>query len=218
MCRMLCVRADEGFEMEAHLAALARIAHDSKEYQGHGWGCAWIGADGPPTWCFHHDISPIWEDAHRPVGRATLLVAHARSAFRDEGIRVENNMPFHDDERVFAFNGELRGVRIRERGRIGAEKVFNFVKRFDRGDFAAALKRGLDAIERRTRYARAMNVLVADTSRRVHFASRFREDPEYFQMHMADVEGARVICSEPYPDAAGRFCWTPVENGSAGIL
>ena len=218
MCRMLCVRSDEAFEMEEHLAALARIARDSREYQGHGWGCAWIGVGGGRRWRFHHDISPIWEDAGRPAGQATLLIAHARSAFRDEGIRVENNMPFFDGERVFAFNGELRGVRIRERGRIGAEKVFNFVKRFDRGDFTAALTRGFGAIERRTRHMRAMNVLVADTSGRVHFASRFREDPEYFQMYTAEVGGVRVLCSEPYPDTAGRCRWTAIENGSAGAL
>ena len=214
MCRLLCVRSNEGFEIGEHLAALARISRDSREYQGHGWGCAWI-AEGQSAWRFHHDIAPIWEDGSRPAGRATLLLAHARSAFRDEGIRVENNMPFFDGRRVFAFNGELRGVRIRERGRIGAEKVFNFVKRFDRGDFAEALRRGLDAIERRTRHMRAMNVVVADAAFRVHFASRFREDPDYFQMRTATVGGARVLCSEPYPEAVD---WTPVENGSSGVL
>lgn len=254
MCRLLCVRNDDGFEMAEHLAALARIARDSREYQGHGWGCAWLADtgtaggrasdDGPDEggttggrasgeepdgggisasghrarWRFHHDIAPIWEDATRPAGRTTLLVAHARSAFRDEGIRVENNMPFTDGERVFAFNGELHGVRIRERGRIGAEKVFNFVKRFDRGDFGAALVRGLDAIERRTRHMRAMNVVVADTARRVHFASRFREDPAYFQMHTATVDGDRILCSEPYPGAAARARWTEVANGYTGTL
>ena len=233
--------------MEEHLAALARIARDSKEYQGHGWGCAWLDwedrpdrgvahargsdrdADGPnlgdavvgdrpARWRFHHDIAPIWEDAARPAGRTTLLVAHARSAFRDEGIQVENNMPFTDGERVFAFNGELRGVRIRERGRIGAEKVFNFVKRFDRGDFTVALERGLDAIQRRTRRMRAMNVVVADRAGRVHVASRFHEDPGYFQMRTALVDGARVLCSEPYPGTAVRGRWTPVMNGYTGTL
>ncbi len=204
--------------MEEHLDALARISRDSREYQGHGWGCAWIEESEPYEWRFHYDISPIWDDDSRPAGRATLLVAHARSAFRDEGIRVENNMPFFDGRRVFAFNGELHGVRIRERGRIGAEKVFNFVKRFDRGDFAAALPRGLDAIERRTRYMRAMNVIVADTAHRVHFASRFREDPDYFQMCAAELDAARIICSEPYPDTVGRIDWTPIANGSTGVL
>ena len=176
-------------------------------------------------------------------GRTTLMLAHARSAFRDEGIQVENNMPFFDGERVFIFNGELHGVRIKERGRIGAEKLFNFVKRFDRGDFRLALDRGLAAIEKRSRYVRAMNLIVADSSRRVHMATNFREDPEYFQMHTADMNGVLVICSEPYPGAAGSaeadkaaeparaagpaeagapvsgpLAWKPVQNGTLAVF
>ena len=216
MCRLLCVRARADFAMDDHLAAFSRIARDSREYQGHGWGCAWL-EDG--RWRLHHDIRPIWEDDWRPPGRTTLLLAHARSAFRDEGIRVENNMPFHDGERVFVFNGELHGVRIRERGRIGAEKVFNFVKRFDRGDFELALERGLEAIRRRTRHVRAMNLIVAGPSRRVHLATGFHEDPDYFQMHTTVLDDARVICSEPYPGTppAGS-AWTPVPNGTVATF
>lgn len=200
MCRLLCVRSREDFEMAGHLDAFAVVARDSREYQGHGWGCAWLEGGG---WRLYHDIAPIWEDPWRPPGRAKLLLAHARSAFRDEGIRVENNMPFTDGERVFVFNGELYGVRIRERGRIGAEKVFNFVKRFDRGDFGLALQRGLRAIEKRTRRMRAMNLIVADRSSRVDVATNFREDPEYFQMHTAELDGVRIICSDPYPEFTG---------------
>lgn len=202
--------------MEEHLAAFTRIARDSREYQGHGWGCAWL-EDG--RWRLYRNIRPIWEDGWRPPGRTTLLLAHARSAFRDEGIRVENNMPFHDGERVFIFNGELHGVRIKERGRIGAEKVFNFVKRFDRGDFRLALERGLEVIRRRTRYLRAMNLIVADTARRVHLATDFREDPEYFQMHATRPGDARVICSEPYPGhSRGGPDWTPIPNGTVATF
>lgn len=215
MCRLLCVRGREGFEMAGHLDALSAIARDSREYQGHGWGCAWLDRG---RWRLYHDIAPIWEDPWRPPGRTTLLVAHARSAFRDEGIRVENNMPFTDGERVFIFNGELQGVRIRERGRIGAEKVFNFVKRFDRGDFQLALERGLEVIEKRTRHMRAMNLIVADRAGQVHVATNFREDPEYFQMHVAQTDKARIICSDPYPGPAARdgttTVWTPLHNGT----
>jgi len=212
MCRLLCVRGREGFPMAEHLAPFTRIARDSREYQGHGWGCAWL-EDG--RWRLYHNIRPIWEDTWRPPGRTTLLLAHARSAFRDEGIRVENNMPFHDGERVFIFNGELRGVRIRERGRIGAEKVFNFVKRFDRGDFRLALERGLDAIRRRTRYVRAMNIVVADTAGRVHVAGNFREDPEYFQLCTSELDHVGVICSEPYPGHSRHGpAWSPIPDGT----
>ena len=211
MCRLLASRGDEPFDLGEHLDAFAEVARNSREYQGHGWGCAWL-EDG--RWRIYRNITPIWEDRNRPRGRSLLLLAHARSAFRDEGIRVANNMPFFDGERMFLFNGELRGVRIRERGRIGAEKVFNFVKRFDRGDLRSALERGLPLIERRTRYVRAMNIIAADASLRVTVASRFNEDPDYFQMHRATAGGARVLCSEPYPESAGPADWTPVANGT----
>ena len=193
--------------MPEHLEALARIARDSKEYQGHGWGCAWLDNG---TWRTYHDIAPIWEDRDRPEGRTRLLLAHARSAFRDEGIRVENNMPFRDERRVFIFNGELQGVRIREQGRIGAEKVFNFIKRFDRGDLEEALRRATQVIEKRTRYLRAMNIVIADLEA-IYVASRFREDPGYFQMHRLTTPDGLVICSAPY--GAGS-AWEPVANGS----
>ncbi len=199
--------------MAEHLAAFSRIARDSSEYQGDGWGCAWLDEG---RWRLYRCLAPVWEDSFRPEGRTTLLVAHARSAFRNEGIRLENNMPFFDGERVFLFNGELHGVRIRESGRIGAEKVFNFVKRFDRGDFAAALRQGFAAIEKRTRYVRAMNVIVAGASGGVHFASRFNESPDYFQMRIAQVDGARVVCSEPYP--GGAEGWTRVPDGAVAAL
>ncbi len=209
MCRLLCVRGADGFEMRPHLEALAAIARNSQEYQGHGWGCAWLD-DG--TWHLYHDVRSIWEDDLARFGRTTLLLAHARSAFRDEGIVVENNMPFFDGERVFIFNGELRGVRLKETGRIGAEKIFNFIRRFDRGDLRAALRRALPIIERRTRYIRAMNLLVA-TRDAVHVASRFSENPDYFQMRRRSADGLDIICSEPYPGEPSRV-WQAIENGS----
>ena len=216
MCRLLCVRGRAGFRMDEHLAPFTQVARNSREYQGHGWGCAWL-EDG--RWRLYHNVRPIWEDDWRPPGRTTLLLAHARSAFRDEGIRVENNMPFCDGERVFIFNGELHGVRIKERGRIGAEKVFNFVKRFDRGDFRLSLERGLDVIRRRTRYVRAMNLIVADPLRRVHVATDFREDPDYFQIHTAVRGDVRIVCSEPYPGRARTaFAWTPIRNGTVATF
>ena len=59
-----------------------------------------------------------------------------------------------------------------------------------------------------------MNVVVTDAAFRVTVASRFNEDPDYFQMRRATVGGARVLCSERYPAAAGPAEWTPVPNGT----
>ena len=203
MCRILLVRGERAFDPGPHLAALAAIARDSREYQGHGWGVAWRDGGG---WKLYHDIRPVWEDpAHAEPGRfpaTDTLIVHARSAFRDEGIVVENNMPFADGERVFAFNGELRGVRIKEAGRIGAEKIFNYVKRFNRGDLAAALSRGCEVIRKRTRYVRAMNVILAD-SRMAAVACHFGEDPDYFQLRRTRRDGRDIVCSDPYPGESG---------------
>ena len=207
MCRLLCVRADRAVNLRPHLEAFAALSRDSKEYQGHGWGCAW--RDGQ-SWRFYHNIRPIWEDDVSQIPPSRLLLVHARSAFRDEGICVENNMPFHRQDRVFLFNGELRGVRIKEQGRIGAEKVFNYVLSFDHGDLSLALARGVDVIAKRSRYIRAMNILLADADN-VLVASQFGEDPDYFQMHRTRRPGLDLICSQPY---LGETDWQPIPNGT----
>ena len=206
MCRLLMVRGERAFDPEPHLDAIAAIARDSREYQGHGWGCAWLDAG---QWQTYHNIAPIWEDERPLLPHTRLLVAHARSAFRDEGIVVENNMPFGDGRFVFAFNGELRGVRIKADGRIGAEKIFNYVKRFDKGDMHAALTRGTDVITKRTRYVRAMNIVMASAEQAL-VSSHFGEDPDYFQMHTRTQDGVEVVCSEIYPGTDG---WAAVPNG-----
>ena len=91
-------------------------------------------------------------------------------------------MPFGDAERVFIFNGELQGVRIREEGRIGAEKVFNFIGRYDRGDIETAIRQGVQVLTRKTRYVRAMNFIIA-TGENAWLSTQFNENPDYFQMH-----------------------------------
>lgn len=207
MCRLLCVRSANPFSIEHYLQSFAEVARNSKEYQGHGWGCAWLKSG---EWQLHHDINPVWEDDLSEFGETGLLIAHARSAFRDEGICVENNMPFFDGENVFVFNGELRGVRIKEEGRIGAEKIFNYIKRFDKGDKLEALRRGVDVIDKRTRYVRAMNIFMAD-ARDIYMASRFSEDPDYFQMRVAREGDTTIVCSQPL---SGISLWETVPEGT----
>ena len=205
MCRLLYARSETPFKVAAVLAPFAKLSRNSREYQGHGWGCArW--ADG--RWHVYRNIEPVWEDDLTQFGNTTVFVAHARSAFRNEGIKVENNMPFSDGESVFVFNGQLNGVRIREDGRIGAEKIYNYIRRFDRGDKFAALERGTSIIDKRSRYVRAMNIILAK-GERAWLSTIYNEDPDYFQMHEATYRGIRLICSEPLP---GEGQWTPIAN------
>ena len=78
-----------------------------------------------------------------------------------------------------------------------------------------AVEHGLSVIEKRTRYVRAMNLVVADAAGRVTVASRFNEDPDYFQMRRATIGGAQVLCSEPYPASFRPAEWAPIANGAA---
>ena len=205
MCRLLLVKSDREFSIAEQLERLAFIAKNSKEFQGHGWGCAYVEN---AEWKHYKHIQPIWEHRFDEFGQTTLLLAHARSAYKDEGIVIENNMPFYDDRLVFIFNGELRGVRISEEGRIGAEKIFNFIKRFDQGNTLDALKRGVDVIEKRTRYIRAMNIIMADMEN-VYLASIFNEDPDYFMMRVSTDSSRLTIASEKLPGAQR---WENIEN------
>jgi len=211
MCRLLLVKSDREFAIADQLVRLAHIAKNSKEFQGHGWGC---GYRENGSWRHYKSIAPIWEDDFSRFGASKLLLAHARSAFKDEGVVVENNMPFYDDRHVFIFNGELRGVRIAEQGRIGAEKIFNFIKRFDHGSMLEALQRGTDLIRKRTKYVRAMNIIMAD-EQRAYLASIFNEDPDYFTLHYSQDEGRLIVASDPLP---GDERWGKIANGTVRAL
>ncbi len=193
MCRLLYVRQKEEFKISYYLKRFAAIAEQSQEYQGHGWGCAFL-KNG--QWTHYKNSLPVWKDDLERFGNSSLLIAHARSAFRDEHISVENNMPFYDGNYVFIFNGELHGVKIRESGRIGAEKIFNFMKRFDRGNMQHALKKGRSILTERSRYIRAMNIIIA-SKEKVYVLSQFNENPDYYTLHYKQTEDKLVICSAP---------------------
>ena len=211
MCRILFVRAEKPFSMSVMLAAFADISQSSKEFQGHGWGCAW---QENGHWQQYHNIRPVWEDDVNQFGSSQLMLVHARSAFRDEGIVVENNMPFTDDESMFVFNGELRGVRIQSEGRIGAEKIYNYIRRFDKGDKLAAMKKAVEIIKKRSAYVRAMNIILSDGANSC-LSTSYSEDPEYFQMYQKHDDGTHLVCSRPF---AGDSDWSKIENNTTMTL
>lgn len=208
VCRLLAVIAEREVEVRPHLEAFAELCLRSREYQGHGWGYATLQGG---RWQRRRALGPIWE-ARLPQGeRARVLVAHARSAFRDEGTDdVENNMPFLGGPLAFAFNGELRGVRLAVGGRTGAERVFNLVRGQGRESLAEGVARAVALLRRRSRRVRACNFLLAEPGA-LHLHTLFDAEEEYFTMHTRRSGGETVVCSEPYPgEGAG---WTPLPNG-----
>jgi len=207
VCRLLTVKSETPFAIAPHLKRFADIARNSREYQGHGWGCAFL--DEKAAWRFYRNISPVWEDDLSRFGTTSLLVAHARSAFEDKDIVIENNMPFFDGRTVFIFNGELRGVKIREAGRIGAEKIFNYIRRFDKGDTRRALIKAVEIIRKRTRHIRGMNIIMINESG-IFVSSFFSEDDDYFTLRFREGREL-VICSAAYPDENN---WHTIANES----
>jgi glutamine amidotransferase len=207
MCRLLYVNSKSDFSIPDYLEKFAEVSKNSKEYQGHGWGCAFSQND---KWHYYKNVRPIWEDDLSQFESTKRLIVHARSAFKDEGIAVENNMPFFDDKYIFIFNGELRGVKIKEEGRIGAEKIFNYIKRFDRTNPGEMLIKGTDLIIKRSNYIRAMNIILSgkDAS---YIYSYFNEDPEYFTMYINQELDNIIVCSEKLP---GYRNWHSIQNKS----
>ena len=211
MCRLLYMRSEQEFEIADQLEKFAYISKNSKEFQGHGWGFAYLEND---QWQIYKNIQPIWEDNFDAFGKTTVLVAHARSAFQDKDIRIENNMPFTSGDNIYIFNGELHGVKIQEEGRIGAEKLFNFIIRFDKGNLLDALKKGITIIEKRSKYIRAMNIIMAD-KKKAYLSSLFNEDDAYFTMHVKNDNNKLIICSDPFLDEDD---WQKIGNRTVRVF
>ena len=207
MCRIFYKRSENKFNISDDLKKFAEVSRTSKEYQGHGWGCSFLVND---EWKHYHNISPVWEDDLTQFDETKVLIAHARSAFKDKDIFVENNMPFYDDKYVFVFNGELQGVKIKEEGRIGAEKIFNFIKRFDKGSSLEMVQKGIEVISKKTSYVRAMNLIIAEEQKAI-VSSTFSEDPDYFTMHYKKETNSITICSMPFE---GENNWQKIENNT----
>jgi glutamine amidotransferase len=211
MCRLLYIRSKKNFLIKDHLEKFAQISKSSKEYQGHGWGCAYLVND---EWNFYKNINPIWEDNFDSFESTSLLIAHARSAFNDQDIHIDNNMPFFNKNYIYIFNGELHGVRIKENGNIGAEKIFNFILRFIDKDIEAGIKKGINIIKKKTRYIRAMNFIIADKNN-AYVYSDYNEDQEYFTLKSKNEDEQVIISSENYSAESN---WQSLEKNKLKVF
>ena len=108
---------------------------------------------------------------------------------------------------------EKNKVKINEKGRIGAEKIFNFIKRFDKGNLFEAIKKAVEIIKKRTKYIRAINIIISN-SENDYVVSIFNEDPEYFTMHCKKNKYV-IVCSEPFPNEDG---WEKIGNNTIKVL
>ena len=222
MCRILALRSDAPVESGPFLRSFAERCRLSKEFQGDGWGVSWREGGEWRSW---RAITPIWDTELPTLPPSRLVLAHARSAFRNERVVVENNMPFVEEGLAFAFNGELRGVRLQAPGDTGAWRLFHLFRRFRaaaQGDGRAALGRLDQLVRGRTEYVRALNLVISD-GEDVWVNSRYSEDPDYFTLWSAVVsrDGVRVgiVCSERLDGSVvPASAWRPTTNGVTETL
>jgi glutamine amidotransferase len=232
MCRILAIQAGSPVDVEPLVRAFADRCKESKEFQGDGWGVSWREGGGWRSW---HSLEPIWASEPPTLPASRLFLVHARSAFRNERIAVDNNMPFVDEGVAFAFNGELRGVRLQAPGDTGAWRLFHLFRRFrvsgagreegveaDADTGLAALRRLDRVIRSRTDYVRALNLVVSD-GERVWINSRFSEDPDYFTLWRTTFahHGAAlcVVSSERFDvEPRSEPAWRPLSNGVTETL
>ncbi len=212
MCRILFAREKTIFNVEKYLSPFSLMCARSKEYQGHGWGFSFL-RNG--EWQTYKQITPIWESPFPKNIETEQLVIHARSAFENKGIKIENNMPFGDKDTVFVFNGELKKTKLNIEGRIGAEKIFNFINRLKKDDYKNAINRGVKIIEKRTEYIRAMNFIISEKEI-TYVYSDFNEDKEYFTLMHFNDNNKQIVCSQILPEFGNN--WNPIPKKEIRII
>ena len=227
MCR-IAIKSNKNqvFDPKAHLELFSHISKNSKEFQGHGWGTTYklpedLQTNSHSTFSTYKNIKPIWQDKESwdSLPQTPLIIVHARSAFEDKGIIIENNMPFEDENFSFIFNGELRGVKIREEGRIGAEKIFNFIKKFIKlkKDTKLGFETALKLIKIKTEFIRGLNIILLEkNTNKLFVTNNFNDkEPDYYQMYERTVpfkdSTMTIISSDPYNFK--QEGWTKLETG-----
>lgn len=213
MCRFLLVKSQQEIEIFPFLEKFAFICKKSKVYQGHGWGLAGWKKEGL---FIHKSIKPVWKDSLCKFGQASFFLVHARSAFMNRDIMLKHNMPFWDGKYLFAFNGELRGVKLKARGETGAEKLFSLIKTFENGNgnLASGIRNSIQAIKSRTRRIKAINLVISDL-KTIYLYSYFTEDPDYFTLYFRKEAGILAISSEPLPEINH---WERIENDKMEVF
>ncbi len=206
MCRMLLINGNHPRSHDQRLRQFAVMCHRSEEYQGHGWGACWWDGE---TWREHHSPTAIWNEPDLSLPATNRLLVHARSAFRDRDIALENNMPFVAGDGGFAFNGELRGVRLNVPGRTGARRIHHLLGRRGQAATVETSERVRALLSRRSRHIPGLNWIVAG-HRGAVVSTLADARLDYYTMHRLQAGTETLVCSAPL-DRNHR--WQPLDSG-----
>lgn len=238
MCRLLAVASRVSIPAEI-LLAFRQLADTGKTYKdfgcpqanpkpGHpdGWGIACVGVEGEVYARGPRKATedPGYEEAVRRIsGTCTpplLLLAHVRRASLRDTIQERYCQPFRRelDGRLvfFAHNGSIDGYGIRE-GRIDSQEVF---ERFVVGlgereqplpDLKQSLAKTKEGLEQEWhRKITSLTFVLLDGDRVIAHRDA-RTCVPYYTLHVTEVDGMQVLCSEVLPNLPGR--WRMLRNG-----
>jgi predicted glutamine amidotransferase len=198
MCRFLMVKGEENFSIEEFLFSFSQKCKENKEWQGDGWGICWLNSKN--EWECFKSLSPIWEDKRKfkEFPKSKIFIIHARSStFEKDKGNLNFNQPFVDGEITFVFNGEISGVRgIEVEGEIGAQKIFNLIKRFlSKMEIKEAIRKTQILIEKNSREIKALNIGICD-KRNFFVLCRYSRQKDYYEIKYFKNSKNSLVCSE----------------------
>ncbi len=170
------------------------------DWQGDGWGLAWLGGDG--RWQSRHSLAPLWqeESAFASLPESRFWVCHARSASfpASRGVAAYNQ-PYLLGSTVFVFNGLLAGVRTPAPvpGRIGAQKIAHLVaENLGHGSLSWTLNWLQEYLNAHSRGVPALNIGLCDGQELAIF-SQYEKYPGYYNQQVSQGDGYLAIASQP---------------------
>lgn len=198
MCRFFLIKSNRKISIEKWGRLFAYECKRSKEWQGDGWGIAWLNESG--EWEIQKSTNPIWEEIKKmkSLPPSLIFVIHARSSsYEKDKNNIEFNQPFLEDKIAFVFNGFIKGVKLNVPGMIGSEKIFYIFKNYLKNHpIPEALLRVKEKIYKSAREIVALNVGICDKEN-VYAFCNFSTDDEYYTIHYICGKELKIISSMP---------------------
>jgi predicted glutamine amidotransferase len=208
MCRFLLAQSSQTLPAQALLAKFSQMCEQSKcldgDDQGDGWGLAYL--DQQNNWQTNKFLEPIWQNSSQiKIPPTRQLVLHARSAtFAHHKDLLEFNQPFSDGERVFVFNGLVRGVKFARPipGQIGSQKIWSLLQAHldSQANPQTALEKTVQEIQNHTREIVALNLGLATKDRFWAYCQYKPQPTDYYQLYQWTDDTTHLVCSEPLLD------------------
>lgn len=203
MCRFLLVNTKKFDYFRQDVNEFIKKCRNSQEEQKDGWGMAYLESGQIKI---KKDLRPIWESFQLDeIPKTSFLLLHARSALDISTIYdLENNQPFFEKGILFVFNGLLKGVNLKVRGRIGAQKIFNLIVKEVKDSLFYSVGQSIQKLKESSIYVRALNLLIIRDNQ-VVVSCNYNEDPDYFSLYYSQSDDKLVICSEKLESAKIRL-------------